>query len=192
MNPFAKWTVPLVVTTSGSSVAPGYFTVHDLYVPEYTMESDMSAATFTIEVIVPAPLDRAYALWADPRVLEKWWGPPGYPCSVETFELQPGGAVAYAMTGPDGQRYPGWWKVLEVEPFKMIRLQDGFGELQDADNTDMPVSTTAVYFEEREAVTVMTIHSLYSSPEDLQKALDLDMWNGFGAALSQIDELLAD
>ena len=40
-------------------------------------DTDELTMTFTAEYDVTA--DRAWQLWADPRQLERWWGPPTYP-----------------------------------------------------------------------------------------------------------------
>jgi uncharacterized protein YndB with AHSA1/START domain len=162
----------------------------DAAMPEFTMRTDETSCSLDIEVIVPAAVETAFALWADPRVLERWWGPPGHPCVVEEFDLRPGGRVRYVMTGPDGTRYPGWWEVLEVDAPHRLHLRDGFGDSPDAASPEMPVATTDVTFVERESDTVMRIHSRYASPEQLRFALDLGMEEGFGAALGQIDDLL--
>lgn len=154
------------------------------------MRTDVATSSLDIYVVIPASIDRAYALWADPRLLERWWGPPGHPCVVGEFDLRVGGRVTYVMTSPDGTRYPGWWEVLEVDAPRRLRLRDGFGDSPETASPEMPVSTTDVTFVECGSDTVMRIHSRYATPEQLQFALDLGMEEGFGAALGQIDELL--
>ena len=37
-----------------------------------------------------APIERVWQLWADPRQLERWWGPPSYPATVEDHDLSRG------------------------------------------------------------------------------------------------------
>jgi uncharacterized protein YndB with AHSA1/START domain len=34
-----------------------------------------------------------WQLWADPRQLERWWGPPGYPSTFTEHDLTTGGHV---------------------------------------------------------------------------------------------------
>lgn len=64
----------------------------------------------------PSPLAQGEPqLWADPRKLERWWGPPTYPATVVEHDLRAGGKVAYLMTSPEGEQHHGWWKVLEVD-----------------------------------------------------------------------------
>ena len=54
-----------------------------------------------------APIERVWQLWADPRQLERWWGPPSHPATVERHDLTPGGDVTYFMTGPEGEKHRG-------------------------------------------------------------------------------------
>ncbi|MGH2380466.1 MAG: SRPBCC family protein, partial [Candidatus Limnocylindria bacterium] len=56
--------------------------------------------TMTLEAEFDASPDRVWQLWADPRQLERWWGPPTYPATFTKHDLAPGGRVEYHMTGP--------------------------------------------------------------------------------------------
>ena len=80
------------------------------------VEKDLEALTMTVTAEYDVPVERAWQLWADPRQLERWWGPPMFPATVEQHDLTPGGTVAYYMTSPEGEKYRGWWQVLEVQP----------------------------------------------------------------------------
>ena len=42
-----------------------------------------AALTLTLEAEFDAPPERVWQLWADPRQLERWWGPPTYPATVD-------------------------------------------------------------------------------------------------------------
>ena len=63
------------------------------------IRKDPAALTMTIASEWNAPIARVWQLWADPRKLERWWGPPTYPATFETFDFQPGGRALYFMTG---------------------------------------------------------------------------------------------
>ncbi len=49
--------------------------------------------------------------------------------------MSPGGTVAYAMTGPEGDRHRGVWRVRAVDPPHMLEVEDA---LADADGTPSP------------------------------------------------------
>ena len=81
---------------------------------------DPAALTMTITAELDVPVERAWQLWADPRQLERWWGPPTYPATVVDHDLVPGGRVTYFMTGPDGDLPHSQWEVLAVDPPKRL------------------------------------------------------------------------
>jgi uncharacterized protein YndB with AHSA1/START domain len=157
-----------------------------------TFHVDEPSRTFAITVDFNADLETVWALWSDPRIFEQWWGPPGHPCVVSRFELFPGGEVRYVMTGPDGTRYLGWWQVIEVEAPTKLRIRDGFGESPELPSAEMPIATSFVTFTPVADAVRMTITSLYDSAEELQRALDLHMEEGFIAALGQIEFMQRD
>lgn len=72
------------------------------------VQLDHEALTFAIVSDLAAPPDRAWQLWADPRQLERWWGPPTYPATFVDHDLTPGATITYFMTSPEGEKYHGW------------------------------------------------------------------------------------
>ncbi len=109
--------------------------------PVTEIHKDPVALTMTVISDFPAPPQRIWQLWSDPRQLERWWGPPSYPATVVDHTLTPGGRVTYFMTGPDGERFHGWWQVLAVEAPHRLEIQDGFADDQGQPNPDMPITT---------------------------------------------------
>jgi uncharacterized protein YndB with AHSA1/START domain len=76
-----------------------------------SVERDYENLAVTLIADFDAPIDRVWELWSDPRKLERWWGPPGSPATVEKHALTPGGEVTYLMTGADGDQHRGVWRV---------------------------------------------------------------------------------
>ena len=59
--------------------------------------------TFTAEYDVTA--DRAWQLWADPRQLERWWGPPTYPATFEDHDPSTGEVIeSFPRSGAEDVR----------------------------------------------------------------------------------------
>ncbi|MFP5347169.1 MAG: SRPBCC domain-containing protein, partial [Actinomycetes bacterium] len=85
-----------------------------------SVRKDTEQLSMTVTTEYDGSADRAWQLWADPRQLERWWGPPTYPATVEKHDLRAGGGVSYYMTGPEGDQHRGWWKVLEAEPPRLL------------------------------------------------------------------------
>ncbi len=160
--------------------------------PVTSVVRDEQARTMTITARFDAPIDRVWQVWSDPRQLERWWGPPTYPATVTEHDLTPGGTVAYAMTGPEGDRHRGWWRVRAVDPPHRLELEDGFA---DADGTPSPDAPTAVIgvelSEAAEGGTQMVITAAWATVEAMEQMLAMGMQDGMTAALGQIDALVA-
>jgi uncharacterized protein YndB with AHSA1/START domain len=58
-----------------------------------SVDTDHDNFTVTRISDFDAPVERVWELWADPRKLERCWGPPSYPATFETHSLVPGGQV---------------------------------------------------------------------------------------------------
>jgi len=158
-----------------------------------SVRKDPEALTMTFTVELDATVERAWQLWADPRQLERWWGPPTYPATVVDHELAPGGRVTYFMTGPEGDKHGGWWEVLAVEPPNRLELKDGFADETGAPNDSMPTTVTVVTLAEGEAGgTTMTLESRFPSVEAMEQMVSMGVEEGMGAALGQIDGILAE
>jgi uncharacterized protein YndB with AHSA1/START domain len=59
--------------------------------------------TYTLEYTYTADAPTIWRLWTTPDGIARWWAPDGFAVEVKTLELQPGGALVYAMTatGPE-------------------------------------------------------------------------------------------
>ena len=55
------------------------------------VQKDTTALTLTFVAEFDAPVDRVWQLWADPRKLERWWGPPEWPPSTTVSPTTTGG-----------------------------------------------------------------------------------------------------
>src|SRR6266498_4956362 len=106
-----------------------------------SVAKDFDRLTFTLIADFDAPIQRVWQLWADPRQLERWWGPPSHPATVETHDLTPGGAVTYFMTGPQGEKSRGWWRITSVNPPKSLEFTDGSADHNGTPVAGMPTTT---------------------------------------------------
>jgi uncharacterized protein YndB with AHSA1/START domain len=149
--------------------------------------------TMTLTAEFEATPERVWQLWADPRQLERWWGPPSYPATFGLHELRPGGRVEYHMTGPEGEQPRGFWEVEEVEEPRLIAFRDGFANADGTPNTDMPMGWERVTIEPLgDGRTRMSIHSTFTSAEAMEELLAMGMEEGLKQAVGQIDAILAE
>lgn len=154
------------------------------------IQKDPDALTMTITARFDASVERIWGLWSDPRQLERWWGPPGYPATFVEHDLSPGGAAAYYMTSPDGDRYHGWWRIEEVDPPGHLRFEDGFADADGNPNDAMPKTIATVTLREVDGQTEMAIESRFASREDMDRILEMGADEGMALAIGQIDDLL--
>jgi uncharacterized protein YndB with AHSA1/START domain len=151
------------------------------------------ALTLTIDAEFAASPDRVWQLWADPRQLERWWGPPTYPATFTTHDLNPGSRVEYHMTGPEGDQPKGYWDIVEVEPPHRLVYRDGFANEDGTPNDDFPRNEGRVTIEEiGGGRTRMSIESRFPSTEAMEQLLAMGMEEGLKEAVGQIDAILAE
>ena len=155
------------------------------------VDKDLDTLTLTLTAEFEATAEQVWELWHDPRKLEKWWGPPEYPATFEAFDLAPGGDVTYFMTGPEGERYHGYWKVTAVNPPKSLEFADGFANADGSHHEQMPTTKGQVELSEVDGRTRMTITSTTSSREQLETLVSMGMVEGLTAAVGQMDALLS-
>jgi uncharacterized protein YndB with AHSA1/START domain len=156
-----------------------------------SIDKDIDSLTLTLVADFDAPAERVWDLWADPRKLERWWGPPTYPATVEEHDLTPGGEVTYFMTGPEGDRYRGWWRITSVNPPKSLEFTDGFADQEGRPTDDMPTVSMRMQLTERDGSTRMELRSVFDSREQMEQLDAMGMVEGLREAVGQIDGLLA-
>ena len=157
------------------------------------IHKDPTALTMTVASEWDAPIARVWQLWADPRQLERWWGPPTWPATVTSHDLRPGGRVEYHMTGPTGDQPRGYWDVIEVEPPRSIVFRDGFANDDGTPNTDLPGTESRIGIEAiGDGRTRMSIVSIFASVEAMEQLLAMGMEEGLSQAVGQIDAILAE
>ncbi|PTR28764.1 uncharacterized protein YndB with AHSA1/START domain [Rhodococcus sp. OK519] len=159
--------------------------------PVTDVKQDLDNLTLIITAEFAAPVERLWQVYADPRQLEKVWGPPTYPATVVDHELVPGGRVTYFMTGPDGEKFAGYWAVSAVDEPRSFAFADGFADEDFNPNPELPVSKNVYAFTEHDGGTRATYTSTFESAEALQTVLDMGVIEGATSAINQIDELLA-
>jgi uncharacterized protein YndB with AHSA1/START domain len=151
------------------------------------VDRDPVALTLTIVSEFAAPVDRVWQVWADPRQLERWWGPPNYPATVIDHDLTEGGRVRYYMTGPDGEKLHGWWRITSVDAPRSLEFEEGCGP----PNEHLPATTAQVRLVEAAGKTTMTIVTRFASIADMEQLLGMGKGEGTRLAVGQIDAILA-
>ncbi|EGD56578.1 SRPBCC family protein [Gordonia neofelifaecis] len=159
--------------------------------PVIDVTTDTDALTLTITAEFSAPVERVWEVYANPRQLEKVWGPPQFPATFVQHDFVVGGHSKYYMTSPEGEKFGGWWRFEAIDPTTSFTFQDGFADADLNPVDDMPVSKNNYRFEPIDGGTRAVYTGVFESAEGLQKVLEMGVVEGSTAAINQIDELLA-
>jgi uncharacterized protein YndB with AHSA1/START domain len=158
----------------------------------WSVDKDAEAKTMVITAEFTASIAKVWQLWADPRLLERWWGPPGFPATFEQHDLTPGGQITYFMCGPDGaDRLDGTWNVVEVDPPTRLVVEDAVvgddGKPSDGGPTRMEIDIEAAG-----GTTRMVLTTHFDSLEGMEQTLAMGFDEGMKVCMSQMDAVLAD
>ena len=159
------------------------------------VRKDSDDLTMTLDAEFDASPDQVWNLWADPRKLERWWGPPGYPATFTAHDFRVGGRSEYYMTGPEGPTGPvGYWEIIELDPPRRMRIEDGFAEGAPTDLNDLPgpggMNITIEPIDGGR--TRMTIENVFPDVSTMEQLLAMGQEEGMTEAVGQIDAILAE
>ena len=156
-----------------------------------SVEKDVDSLTLILVAEFDASIERVWQLWADPRQLERWWGPPTYPATVEKHELTAGGEVTFVMTGPGGEQSRGWWRVTSVDPPSSLEFTDGFANHDGTPDTETPITTVQVRLTDNDGGTRMELRFAYASRDDMEQMERWGTFEGIPQSVAQMDAVLA-
>lgn len=157
------------------------------------VHKDPRVLTLTLTAEFDASPERVWDLWADPRQLERWWGPPTYPATFTSHDLTPGSYVEYHMTGPTGDQPHGFWNILEADPPRRLVFRSGLAHPDGTANEGFPANVGSVTIEPiATGRTRMTIESRYPNRQAMEQFLAMGMEEGLTQAVGQIDAIIAE
>lgn len=160
--------------------------------PLTSVTSDPAARTLTVVGEYPVPVERLWDAWADPRRLEKFWGPPTWPATFVRHDMSVGGRSEYWMTGPEGERARGYWRFEQVDPGVSFTVVDGFADQDGSPDTTMPTFRMSVVVEATGAGSRFTATTTFPDLEAMERLVAMGVVEGQAGAFGQLDDLLAD
>ena len=155
-----------------------------------SVEKDLDSLSLTLLADFGAPIERVWQLWADPRQLERWWGPPTHPATVEKHDLAIGGEVAYVMTGPGGEESRGWWRVTSADPPRSLEFTDGWANRDGTPNAAAPTTAVQMRLSERDGGTRMELRFSFESQEHMDQLERRGAFDVFPQSVGQMDGIL--
>ena len=160
--------------------------------PIRNVASDPENLTLTVTGEYPVPVERLWEAYADPRQLERFWGPESWPATFTRHDMTPGGYSHYQMTGPDGSAARGWWRFVAVEPGRRFEVEDGFANEDGSPNEKMPAMRMVFDFEPTSTGSRVTSVTRFPSVEAMQQLVEMGMIEGLKSAMGQLDAVLAE
>lgn len=154
--------------------------------PITSITQDREALTLTVVADFAATQQRLWDAWADPRQLERFWGPPIAPSTFTHHDFTVGGRAEYFLSMPDGERWNGSWRFIAIEPINYFEATDGE---DNAEDENMPASMR-FSFESTPNGSRMTSVTWFESVEAMEETIP-GMEEGLRAAYPQLDDLLA-
>jgi len=160
--------------------------------PIVEVRKNPEALTLTVVAQFAAPVGRVWAAYADPRQLERFWGPPEWPATFVRHDFVVGGRSEYYMSGPNGEKSSGYFEYLVVDAPHAFEVEDGFLGADGAPVPGMPTMRIRLTFEPHDGGTRMVTVTTFPSAEALEQLMQMGMEEGMRSAMSQIDGVLAE
>jgi uncharacterized protein YndB with AHSA1/START domain len=106
------------------------------------------------------PIDLVYEAFANPEVLQKWWGPNGFTNTFHEFDLRPNGHWKLTMHGPEKGNYENASVFKEVIPHQLISWS----------RTTQPYFDMEVGFEKvSDTITNFSFRMIFKTTEECDK-----------------------
>ena len=160
--------------------------------PVTDVTTDAENLTMTVVADFAAPIERVWSAYADPRQLERFWGPPGWPATFTAFDHTVGGMAQYTMAGPRGERSSGSWEFLEIDEPRGFAVIDRFVDDEGRPLEGFPSLRMTFSFEEAGDGTRMVTTSHFDSIEALEQVVEMGAIEGTRMAMAQLDAVLQD
>lgn len=106
--------------------------------------------------LLDAPRDLVWEVWTNPEHIKEWWGPNGFSLTTKSMTVEPGKIWEFIMHGM-GRDWDNKIEYLEVKKPSLLTYKH-----TGAENEEYNFSV-AVYFEEVEGKTLLTMKSTFKS-----------------------------
>lgn len=158
--------------------------------PVTDISTDAEKLTMTLTADFAAPVERVWQAFTDPRQLERFWGPPGWPAVFTAFDLTVGGTAQYHMAGPRGEVSRGRWEFLAIDAPVRFEVLDSFANEDGTPADGFPSMRMVFDFAATPDGTRMTSTSYFASADALEQIVAMGAVEGSRMALDQLDRVL--
>ena len=152
---------------------------------------DVANNKMTVVRQFDAPVEQVWRAWTESELLDQWWAPLPWKAKTKKMDFREGGSWLYAMEGPAGEQHWSRADFQKIEPRKGFVGVDYFCDEQGNKNTEMPVMHWANKFSETGEGTKVEVAITFESELALEKIIEMGFKEGFAAAHTNLDKLLA-
>jgi len=160
--------------------------------PITSVAKDPEALTMTVVADFTVPVRRLWDAYLDPRLIERFWGPPTYPATFTRHDGCVGGRSDYSMTGPEGDTSRAYWEWLALDELKSFEVYDGFANPDGTPNPQFAATRMVFTFESVGTGSRVTTTTYFNSTDELQQLIEMGMEEGMTLAMGQMDAVLTD
>ncbi|MFI8633145.1 SRPBCC domain-containing protein [Microbacterium sp. NPDC077663] len=158
--------------------------------PVTDITTDTENLTMTLTADVDAPVDRLWRAFTQPRQLERFWGPPGWPATFTAFDFTVGGHAHYAMTSPQGEKSRGTWEFLAIDEGRSFEVLDAFADENGEPMAEFPSMRMVFAFTETAGGSRLSNVTHFTSAEALEQVVAMGAVEGSRMAMDQLDTVL--
>ncbi|MCE0509310.1 MULTISPECIES: SRPBCC family protein [Microbacterium] len=160
--------------------------------PVTDVTTDTENLTMTVVADFAAPIERVWSAYSDPRQLERFWGPPGWPATFTAWDHTVGGRAVYSMNGPRGEKSSGSWEFVSIDEPHGFEVIDSFVDEDGTPLDGFPAQRMSFAFESTADGTRMVTTSHFDSVDALEQVVEMGQVEGIKMAMAQLDAVLQD
>ncbi|MFT4280378.1 SRPBCC family protein [Microbacterium sp.] len=160
--------------------------------PVTDISTDAENLTMTLTADFAAPAERLWRAFTDPRQLERFWGPPGWPATFTAFDLTVGGRAEYHMTSPRGESSRGSWEFTAIDAPSSFEVLDSFIGEDGQPLEGFPSMRMVFSFDATADGSRLTNVTYFTSLEALEQTVAMGAIEGSRMAMDQLDAVLLD
>ena len=160
--------------------------------PVTDVTTDAENLTMTVTADFAAPVERVWEAYSDPRQLERFWGPPGWPATFTSWDHTVGGRAVYSMNGPRGEKSSGAWEFVSIDAPRGFEVIDSFVDENGTPLDGFPAQRMTFTFDPTAEGTRMVTTSHFDSVDALEQVVEMGQVEGITMAMAQLDAVLQD
>jgi uncharacterized protein YndB with AHSA1/START domain len=138
-----------------------------------------------------APVEQVWKAWTESELLDQWWAPKPWKANTQSMDFREDGTWLYYMEGPDGSRHYCRADYETIAPNKSYTGLDAFCDENGKINTEFARMHWKVVFNKSANGTKVEVEIKFDSEADMEKIIEMGFKEGFAAAHTNLDELLA-